>query len=197
AVRSDPLELGSGGATDLFDPRPVLRPVEALPRDIEPLGVVADVEQSLLPEAPSELRIQSCVDLAAVHDRRLAALSGRLHAAKGDLPGPAVHVRALVVKEDRLIGGIRRRSVDLAAHRLARQISVLSEQLRAERRREPLELGGRAEPEPPEENRAVLNEIRFEDPATTRGPIREIELDAGRRLEQKRPARTDGHGRLR
>src|SRR6185436_6984885 len=125
-VAPGPLAIHPDLATGLLHLRPLGRVEEVLPRDID-AGEVADVDEALLGEAVTELRIELPVDLTIVEHRRLAARLRRDYPEE-ELPHrPARQVRALAVEEDRLVGRIGRRSVDALA--FAGQVAVFPEQV--------------------------------------------------------------------
>src|SRR5262249_13001323 len=93
-----PLELHRSGAAVSFHLRRVVGLEEILPANVETGREVADVQQFLLLKPLEEIGGQRLVNLAAVNDRRLAALVSHRDAIEELAHGPAMHVRAFVVK---------------------------------------------------------------------------------------------------
>src|SRR5207237_5446439 len=107
---------------------------------------------------------------------RLTTVRRGLSAVKPDLHGPAMHVRAFVVKEDRLIGGIRRCAVNVAAYARARQVAILAKQFIAHRTRHRFKNLNGAYVEPAPEHSAVTQQHLFRRLPVTRGPTGKIDV---------------------
>ncbi len=103
-----PFIVHSRLAAILFHRRFVVGTKEALPTHVNPIRIIPDVHHFLLLERVADLRIEELINGAAIDDRCLAALLCRLNAVEPDLARPAMHVGAFVMKEDRLLGWVRR-----------------------------------------------------------------------------------------
>src|ERR1043166_7757377 len=67
-----PLEVDRSLAAVLFYFRSLISLEEVLPTDVQPIGEVANVHQSLLLESIAHARIHLFIDLPAIDDWRLA-----------------------------------------------------------------------------------------------------------------------------
>src|ERR1051325_3583937 len=110
-----PLKLNPRTPAELFNHRTIVSSIEGTPTDINPIRVVAHVHHLALSETLDDRRIEPPVNFTAINNRRLASLLRRLHAVEPDAQRPAMHVRAFVMKQDRLIVRVRRRAVNFPA----------------------------------------------------------------------------------
>src|ERR1700722_18487306 len=133
----------------LLDGRFVFGVEEVLPRHIHALGEVANVHQILALELLHDLFVELLVDLATVQEGGLTLFLRGHHTEEELTQRPAGKVRALVVKEDRLVRRVGRGVVDPLAGLLRREGSLLREKTRRARRGGPLELWSADEREAP------------------------------------------------
>src|SRR5215216_1174620 len=89
-----PLEIYRSRSAIVLHGRPLGCLKEVLPTDIQAVGEVSDVDQSLIRKSTSYLGVKVLIDLPAVNDGRLAALLCGCDAGEPLLHRPAVHVRA-------------------------------------------------------------------------------------------------------
>src|SRR5215213_6071911 len=115
-----PFKFDSGVPAKRFDLRFISRAKELLPTDIETICVIAHVPQFSFGEKLSELRVEQQVNPATIDDRSFTTLFRRRNAVEPDLHWPAIGMGTFVVKQNGLIGRVRRRAVDVAVHSLAR-----------------------------------------------------------------------------
>ncbi len=83
-----------------------------LPRQIEPVAVVAHIHQPARGKTVADERVDILEDRATVGDRRLAALLCRDVAVEPDLHRPLARVRLLVVQRDMLMRRVLGRGID-------------------------------------------------------------------------------------
>src|SRR6266700_2949130 len=102
----------------------VLGRKETLPAYIQAVREIANVHESEVFKLFPDCRIELLVNLAAVNDRRATAFFRGDHAEETDSRRPGVHVRTLVVVENRFVFRIRSGSVDLSRNTFARQVSI-------------------------------------------------------------------------
>ncbi len=89
-------------------------------------------------------------------------------------------MRSLIVEADRLIRRIGCRLVDLASNYLARQVPVVLEELWADSERELLEALDALDVEAAEQDRTVLEQLRFDCVDIGSHPVDEIYVRRGR-----------------
>src|SRR5258708_1936653 len=110
--------------TKIFDGGAVVCLKYFLPRKVQRVTVVSDVSNILFFEAIANRRFNARQDFAAVGNRGLAALRGRLQAKEPQHHGPMTRVRHLVVQGNCLVGRVFRRREDLSADLGARRRTI-------------------------------------------------------------------------
>jgi hypothetical protein len=153
-VRS-PLEADPISSAPLLELGPTRRPEDLLPVEAESGRIVPEIGDAPAREAFADRREQALVHPPAVHERRLAAFRGRLHAREQEMQRPPVVERVLVVPKDVLARRVEDRRVDAAADALPRVLAVVPKEFSAYRRGDPLEAGDGHRAEPAKEDRAV------------------------------------------
>ncbi len=107
-----------------------------LPRQVQPVAVVARVGETLCRELLAHRRVESFVDATAVRDRRRATLFGRDDAMEPDPLRPGQRIGLLIVQRNCLVRRIFGRSVDPLSHGFSRSgCEVISDQRGSERGR--------------------------------------------------------------
>ena len=168
--------LGAGR----FDYGTIFRLEETLPAHVEAVGEVAHVHQSHVFEFFADYRIELFVNFAAIYDRRTAAFLRGNHAEEADSRRPRVHVRALVVVEDRLVLRVWSRGIDFAGHAFAGQIAVFGVNFFVNGSCHALEIWRRRQAEAAEQNRAMGVQLGVDVVTVVAGPVGQINLVARR-----------------
>src|SRR2546426_3617605 len=135
-----PLKIDLRFAAISFNFRFVVCLEKTLPANIKTVGKVSHVHQPFLLKSLSCPRLHQLINLSAIEDRGLASLLCCFDAIEPDQHRPTMHVRALVVEKDRFVSRVGSRTVNFAAQLLTWKITILAEQLRANRGREFLKL---------------------------------------------------------
>src|SRR5215213_7300725 len=124
-----PLEVDRSPATVVFNFCSIVSLKKTLPAHIQLIGKVTNVHQTLVLESIANVWIQLLIDLPAIHDGCFTAALSRLDAIKPNPHGPAMHVRALIVKKNSLVRRVGRRGINLPTLFFARQIAVVAKQI--------------------------------------------------------------------
>src|SRR3954451_24757394 len=98
-----PFAVDCSPAAVRFNFRAIVSLKKTLPAHIQLIGKVANVHQTLPLESIANVWIELLINLPAIDDRRFTTTLGRFHAIKPNPHGPAVHVRALIMKENSLL----------------------------------------------------------------------------------------------
>src|SRR5215212_6551499 len=124
-----PLEVDRSPATVIFNFCSVVSLKKTLPAHIQLIGKVTNVHQTLVLESIANVWIELLIHLPAIDDGRLTAAHSRLDTIKPDPHGPAMHVRALIVKKNSLFRRIGRRGINFSTLFFARQVAVVAKQI--------------------------------------------------------------------
>ena len=154
---------------------------ESLPADIKTVGEIANVHQAEIFEFFPDRRIKLLVNLAAINNGSATAFLRGDHAEEADSRRPGVHMRTLVVIENRLVLGIWSGGVDLAGNAFTRQVTIFSVNFVVNRSRHALKILRCREAESAEQDAAMQVKFAVYVVAIVSRPVGEIHF-IGRRF---------------